>query len=71
MLANYFSTDIKPDWKSLIGTIKMEMLPDRVYHIELFLDPEIQDAVCSRFALLDDDGDAARSCASHRAFSRS
>ncbi len=54
MPANYFSTDIKPDWKSLIGTIKMEMLPDRVHHIELFLDPEIQDAVCSRFALLDD-----------------
>ena len=30
-----------------------EGTPDRVYHIELFLDQEVQDTLCDRFGLLD------------------
>jgi uroporphyrinogen decarboxylase len=53
MPVNAFSVDVTPDWRSLVRCIKREETPARVHHIELFLDPEVQDAVCHRFGLLD------------------
>lgn len=48
-----FSKPIAPDWQGLRRCILREGNPSRVYHIELFLDAEIQDAICERFELLD------------------
>ena len=54
-----FSAEVTPDWEGLRRCILREGVPDRVYHIELFLDPEVQEAITARFALLDglDPGD--------------
>ncbi len=52
-MANVLSTPIEPNWRGLIDCITRRQTPDRVYHIELFLDPEVQQAVCQRFDLLD------------------
>ena len=43
---------VKPDWEGFLSCIMRQGPPDRVYHIELFLDQEVQDAVCERFDLL-------------------
>jgi uroporphyrinogen decarboxylase len=48
-----FSTDIKPDWEEFISCVKREGTPQRVHYIELFLDGEVQNAICERFGLLD------------------
>ncbi len=48
-----FSRAIEPDWRGLRRCILREGTPERVHHIELFLDPEVQQAVCERFNLLD------------------
>jgi uroporphyrinogen decarboxylase len=48
-----FTVEITPDWQGLKRCILRGGEPDRVYNIELFLDPEIQDAVCEKFNLLD------------------
>ena len=47
------STPITPDWEALVRCIKRQGTPQRVHHIELFLDREVQDAVCARWDLLD------------------
>lgn len=47
----YFSTPFTPDWEGLLRCIRREGTPQRVHHIELFLDPEVKDAVCTRFGL--------------------
>ena len=54
-----FTTHITPDWEALVRCIRREGTPARVHHIELFLDPEVQDAVCERFNLSEglDSGD--------------
>ena len=48
-----FSVPVTPDWEGLTRCILRKGNPDRVYSIELFLDPEVQDAVCERFGLLE------------------
>jgi len=48
-----FSTPVTPDYEGLKRCILREGNPDRVHHIELFLDPEVQEAVCAKFGLLD------------------
>ena len=48
-----FAKPASPDWEGLLVCLKRSGAPKRVHHIELFLDPEVQDAVCSRFSLLD------------------
>lgn len=53
MTQNYFATTIEPNWQGLLDAILRKKTPARVHHIELFLDPEVQDAVCSRFDLLE------------------
>ncbi|MCP4643108.1 MAG: uroporphyrinogen-III decarboxylase-like protein, partial [bacterium] len=42
-----------PDWRGLLQSIERRGMPDRVHHIELFLDEEIQDAICAEFNVLD------------------
>lgn len=49
-----FAINIEPDWHGLRKCILREGAATRVHHIELFLDPEIQDAVCARFRLIED-----------------
>ncbi len=48
-----FSIQITPDWEGLLRCIRRQGTPERVHFIELFLDPEVQDAICRRFNLLD------------------
>jgi uroporphyrinogen decarboxylase len=59
MAEKAFAVDVAPDWRALVRCINREGTPARVHHIELFLDPEVQEAVCDRFGLLDglDPGD--------------
>jgi uroporphyrinogen decarboxylase len=46
-----FSTPVLPDVEALLGVIRRDRAPRRVHHIELFLDPEVKQAVCRRFAV--------------------
>ncbi len=48
-----FSVQITPDWEGLVRCILRQGTPERVHFIELFLDPEVQDAICTRFHLLE------------------
>lgn len=54
MAFNAFSRPVQPDWEDLLLCLRRQGPPKRVHHMELFLDPEVQDAVCSRFNLLED-----------------
>ena len=56
MTNTLFSIDVTPDWEGLVRCIRREGTPDRVYFIELFLDAEVQAAICERFDLLPDVG---------------
>ena len=53
MIKSPFVLDITPDWPALVRCIQRQGTPHRVHNIELFLDAEVQDAICQRFALLD------------------
>lgn len=44
---------VQPDWRALESCIKRQGTPRRVHYMELFLDDEIQDAICARFGLED------------------
>jgi uroporphyrinogen decarboxylase len=46
-----FQTEITPDWQELVAVIRRERVPNRVHFIELFLDQEVQAAICQRFGL--------------------
>lgn len=48
------SIPIAPDWEALVRCIRRQGTPQRVHFIELFLDPEVKDAVCERFGLAGD-----------------
>jgi len=48
-----FAVSIQPDWQGLVRCIQRRGTPSRVYHIELFLDPEVQELVCTRYGLLE------------------
>jgi uroporphyrinogen decarboxylase len=54
-----FPVDVTPDWEGLVRCVARQGTPDRVHFIELFLDAEVQTAICGRFDLLDglDPGD--------------
>lgn len=47
-----FKVDVNPDWEAFRDCILRKGTPDRVHHIELFLDREVQDAICARYHLL-------------------
>jgi uroporphyrinogen decarboxylase len=46
-----FTKDITPDWRELVACIRRERVPGRVHFLELFLDAEMQTAICERFDL--------------------
>ncbi len=50
-LPSPFSVDIQPDWRGLLKSITRSGAPGRVHNIELFLDPEVQQAVCDRYGV--------------------
>ena len=47
-----FSGSVTPDWEAFVACIRRQGTPWRVHFIELFLDGEVQDAICERFGLL-------------------
>ncbi|MCE5257432.1 MAG: hypothetical protein LLG44_00035 [Chloroflexi bacterium] len=49
-----FSVSVTPDWQGLVDCILRKGTPKRVHHIELFLDGEVQEAICQRFDLVSD-----------------
>ena len=51
MSQSLFSTTVKPDVDELLAVLRRERAPKRLHHIELFLDPEIIEAVDERFEL--------------------
>jgi len=48
-----FSASVTPDWEAFRDCILRKGTPKRVHHIELFLDAEVQQAICKRYHLLD------------------
>ncbi|HUS44441.1 MAG TPA: uroporphyrinogen decarboxylase family protein [Phycisphaerae bacterium] len=43
-----------PNWEGLIANLRRQGTPDRAYHLELFQDTEIADAIADRYDLLAD-----------------
>jgi uroporphyrinogen decarboxylase len=46
-----FTTSVIPDWEEFVQTIRRRRTPRRVHHIELFLDGEVKNELCSRYQL--------------------
>jgi uroporphyrinogen decarboxylase len=44
-------TPIEPNWEAFVANIRGEGTPERVHHLELFHDAEIERAICERFAI--------------------
>jgi uroporphyrinogen decarboxylase len=55
-----FSIEVRPDWEAFVACIRREGTPRRVHHIQLYLDPEIEDAIIERYGVADglDEDDA-------------
>ena len=51
-MTTLLTTPVEPDHKALIANLLRKGTPKRVHNIELYLDAEVQDAVCQRFDLL-------------------
>ena len=52
MTEDLLSVSVTPDWEAFVRCIGREGTPERVHFIELFLDPEVQTAICERYGLL-------------------
>jgi len=48
-----FAVDVEPNWPAFWDCLTRQGTPARVHHIEIFLDPEVEDEICRRFHLLD------------------
>jgi uroporphyrinogen decarboxylase len=46
-----FTTSVVPDWEEFVATIRRLRTPRRVHNIELFLDGEVKDALCTSYHL--------------------
>ena len=53
MLGSMLASQAKPDWEAFRDCVAGAGTPNRVHNIELFLDREVQDAICREYALLD------------------
>ncbi len=53
MSEQFYSMNVGPDWRAFMDCVMRKGTPKRVHLVELFLDPETEDAVCERFGLLD------------------
>jgi uroporphyrinogen decarboxylase len=49
----FLSSEVKPDWEGLRASITCEKQPERVHHIELFIDGEVQADLAKRFDLFE------------------
>lgn len=56
----------EPDWQAFLDCILRKGTPQRVHFAELFLDGEIQQAICARYGLLKDVGADDPFCAQKR-----
>jgi uroporphyrinogen decarboxylase len=54
MTASPFAVPVAPDWEGFMRCIRREGVPQRVHHIELFLDAEVEQEICERFDLAAD-----------------
>ncbi len=54
MSTSPFSRNQTPDWEQLVKCIARKGTPERVHALELFLDPEIKQLICSNYDLLGD-----------------
>jgi uroporphyrinogen decarboxylase len=52
MTASPFSRPVTPDWQAFIDCVCRRGTPARVHNAELFLDAEVEQAICDRFDLL-------------------
>lgn len=48
-----FVTPITPDWEGLRRCIDRQGTPSRTHHIELFLDPEVRNAICDHYGVIE------------------
>jgi uroporphyrinogen decarboxylase len=48
-----FDVHVEPDKEGLLRCVRCEEGPDRVHHIELFIDWEVQEEVCRRYGVLE------------------
>lgn len=48
-----FDIAVEPDYAGFLSTLRREGTPDRVHVMELFVDPEVQDAIADRFGPAD------------------
>jgi len=46
-----FNTNVVPDWEEFVRTVRRDGTPKRVHHIELFLDGEVKDDLCTCYQL--------------------
>jgi hypothetical protein len=46
-----FTLDVQPDGEELLRCIRREGTPSRVHFIELFLDPEVETAICECYGV--------------------
>jgi uroporphyrinogen decarboxylase len=54
MKQDLFTVKVTPDWEGFMQCIQRRGAPKRVHYIELYLDGEVQDAICERFDLAAD-----------------
>lgn len=52
-MTSFSLISVTPDWEGFVRCLRRDGTPARVHNIELFLDAEVQEAVCARFGLLD------------------
>jgi len=52
-MSNYHGLEkpFQPDWQGLVDNILQKGTPERTYHVELYHDGEVTDAICERFSL--------------------
>jgi uroporphyrinogen decarboxylase len=48
-----FSVEVTPDWEAFDACVRRKGTPKRVHHIELFLDAEVEEAICERYGVLE------------------
>lgn len=53
MSTNIFTVDVTPNWEAFLACIERKGTPRRVHYIELFLDGEVQEAICGQFNILE------------------
>ena len=54
MADDLLTTPVTPDWEAFVRCILRKGTPQRTHYIELFLDGEVQNAICERFDVLAD-----------------